>query len=127
MDPDLAARYQARLGQEAFEIGCFLLFTYVPLQAAAIWSMRHTIARIAAGLPILPMLPVIISGVQPNTHRDGSLYGILLMGAYGPAMVYLAIFLVVGLAFRAARAKGQTPVVAASSDVAADPPPSEQA
>ena len=101
MDPNLAARYEAHLWEHVFQVIGFLLITYVPLQAAAIWAVKQPAARIAAGLPIIPMLPVIFTGVQPNTHRDGSLYGILLMIVYAPTMLYLAIFLCVGLANRA--------------------------
>ena len=103
MDHDLAARYQAHLWEQVFQVIGFLLITYVPLQAAAIWAVRHPLGRLAAGLPMLAMLPVIISGMQPNTHRDGSLYGILLMIVYVPVMISLAIALFAGLASRAAK------------------------
>lgn len=116
MDHDLAARYQAHLWEQVFQISGFLLITYVPLQAAAIWAMKRPMWRIAAGLPVLPMLPVIILGMQPNTHRDGSLYGLLLMMVYGPVMVYLAIVLVVGLASRAANKNDPATMAKPSSD-----------
>ena len=99
----MAARYEAHLWEQVFQVIGLLLITYVPLQAAAIWAVKHPAARIAAGLSIIPMLPVIFTGVQPNTHRDGSLYGILLMIVYVPTMLYLAVFLCVGLANRASK------------------------
>lgn len=102
MDPSMAARYEAHLWGQVFQVLGLLLVTYVPLQGAAIWAVKHPAARIGAGLPIVPMLPVIISGAQPNTHRDGSLYGMLLLFVCVPAMLYLAVFLVAGLASRAA-------------------------
>jgi hypothetical protein len=116
MDPNLAARYKAHLWEQVFQVIGFLLVTYVPLQAAAIWAVKHPAARIAAGLPILPMLPVIITGLQPNTHRDGSLYGILLMIVFAPSMLYLAVFLFAGLASRASKTAGSTPVVTPESN-----------
>ena len=116
MDPDLAARYQAHLWEHVFQVIGFLLITYVPLQAAAIWAVKHPAWRIAAGLPILPMLPVIILGIQPNTHRDGSLYGMLLMIVYAPAMLYLAAFLFVALANRASKTSSSKPVVKPGSN-----------
>jgi hypothetical protein len=111
MGQDLAVRYEAHLWEQVFQVIGFMLITYVPLQAAAIWAVKHPFARIAAALPILPMLPVIISGIQPNTHRDGSLYGILLMIVYVPAMLYLGTFLIVGLAIRATQTTSPSSVV----------------
>lgn len=102
MDPNLAARYASHLWEQVFQVMGFLLITYVPLQTATIWAVKHPAAKIAAGLPMVPMLPVIITGIQPNSHRDGSLYGILLLIVFVPAMLYLAVFLFVGLANRAA-------------------------
>lgn len=116
MDPNLAARYESHLWEQVFQVIGFLLITYVPLQTAAIWAVKHPIARLAAGLPILPMLPVIITGIQPNTHRDGSLFGILLMMVFVPSMLYLAIFLFSGLASRAAKTNSPEPVVKPESD-----------
>jgi hypothetical protein len=103
VDPNLTARYESHLWEQVFQVMGFLLVTYIPLQSAAIWAVKHPIARLAAGLPMLPMLPVIVSGMQPNTHRDGSLYGILLMMVFAPSMIYLTIFLFSGLAIRAAK------------------------
>ncbi len=96
-------------------MAAFLLLTYVPLQIAAIWAVQHPAARIAAGLPIVPMFPVMITGLQPQTHRDGSLYGLLLMMVYVPAMLYLAAFLLSGLASRGAKANGPKPAAAPPS------------
>lgn len=101
MNMYLAILAQTQLGERAFETIALLLFTYVPLQAAAIWLMKRPVWRIVAGLPLLPMLPVAISGAQPGTYRDGSLFGILLMAAYLPAMVYVGIFVIAGLIRRA--------------------------
>lgn len=111
MDQNLAARYQAHLWEQVFQVIGLLLITYVPLQSAAIWAVRHPLGRIVAGLPMLVMLPVIFLGMQPNTHRDGSLYGILLMIVYVPVMITLAIFLVGGLASRAATTTSPSPGV----------------
>ncbi len=111
MDPNQVARYEAHLWEQVFQVMGFLLITYVPLQAAAIWAVKHPAARFAAGLPIVPMLPVIITGIQPNSHRDGSLYGMLLMIVFVPAMLYLVLFLIAGLANRATKSTGPKPDV----------------
>ena len=57
----------------------------------------------------------------------GSLFGIFLMGVYGPVMGYLAVFLIVGLVTRAARAKIQTPGSAPVADRSVDPTQSQKA
>lgn len=116
MDQNLAARYEAHLWEQVFQVIGFLLVTYVPLQAAAIWAVKHPAARLAAGLPIIPMLPVIITGMQPKTHRNGSLYGILLMMVFVPAMLYLAVFLVSGLANRSAKKSEPNPDATPQND-----------
>lgn len=78
----------------------FPLVTYVPLQAAAILMMKHWGLRIAAALPLIPMVPVIYVGFDPNSYGNGSLYGVGLYLVYTPAMAYLAIFCLVGLVNR---------------------------
>jgi len=85
-----------------------VLATYIPLQAAAIWAVRHPITRLAAALRILKMLPVIIGGTKPSSYQDGSLYGIALMMIYAAAMSYLAIFLFSGLGFRFMSGRAKT-------------------
>jgi hypothetical protein len=77
-----------------------VLVTYIPLQLAAIWAVRHPITRLAAALPMLKMLPVIIGGTKAYSYQDGSLYGIVLTMIFTVSMCDLAIFLFSGLAFR---------------------------
>ncbi|MEQ1824752.1 MAG: hypothetical protein ABL921_02355 [Pirellula sp.] len=78
----------------------FVFITYVPLQVAAVWAVKHPIARLAALLPIVPMIRVILVGMQPYAYNGGSLYGIMLMFVQVPAMLYLATFILAGLTRR---------------------------
>ena len=76
----------------------FPLITYVPLQLVAIVMMKHWVSRIAAALPLVPMVPVIYAGFDPDSYGHGSLYGVGLYFVYVPSMVYLAIFCLVRFA-----------------------------
>lgn len=105
MDPELAAREQALLMDQMIRTMGLLLITYLPLQFGAIASVRHWLARLAAGLPILLMLPFMITGFQTKTYEDGSLFGIGLIVVSVPVMIYLALFVIAGLASRAANKK----------------------
>lgn len=95
MDPDAVLRYGAVLADAMWETMGFMLITYVPLQVAAIVMMKRLLWRIAAALPLIPMLPVIYAGLTPDAYRDGSLYGLVFYFPYAPAMVYLAILCLV--------------------------------
>lgn len=80
-----------------------VLFPYGSMQVAAVWAVKHPVARMAALLPIIPMWRVIMIGMQPAAWGGGSLYGIIIMFVQWPCMVYLGIFVLVGLAFRIAK------------------------
>jgi len=88
MDPEVAARYEAQLRQTAWWTVLFLLLTYGPLQVAALWRSTGW-KRIAAALPLLVMTPLIVAGGNPNTHRDGSLYGLYIVCPFLPVLIYL--------------------------------------
>ena len=62
--------------------------TYVPLQCVVLWKCRGA-ARVAAALPLLFMVPMIIAGLQPSAYHSGSLYGMFFICPYLPAMIYL--------------------------------------
>jgi hypothetical protein len=66
----------------------FLGITYVPLQCVVLWKCRGA-ARVAAALPLLFMVPMIIAGLQPSAYHSGSLYGMFFICPYLPAMIYL--------------------------------------
>ena len=66
----------------------FLGITYVPLQCVVLWKCRGA-ARVAAALPLLFMVPMIIAGLQPSSYHSGSLYGMFFFCPYLPAMIYL--------------------------------------
>jgi hypothetical protein len=68
----------------------FLVLTYVPLQAIALWRQRGA-NRIAAAVPMLFMVPMIIGASSADAYRDGSLFGMYYYIPYAPAMLYLAI------------------------------------
>ncbi|MBC8872530.1 MAG: hypothetical protein H8E44_24110 [Planctomycetes bacterium] len=97
MDPDAVLRYEAGLSDAMVRTMGFMLITYVPLQVAAVVMMKRLLWRIAAALPLIPMLPVIYVGFNLDTYRDGSLYGLAFYFPYAPAMVYLAAILGVGI------------------------------
>jgi hypothetical protein len=99
----MAARYEARLMEQMLQTMGFLLITWLPLQIAAIWIVKHPLARIGAALAIIPIIPILVTGFQTKTYRDGSLFGILFMGIYVPVMIYLALFFFAGLAARSAK------------------------
>ena len=99
MDP---ARYETHLWTQMTQTMGLLLIAYLPLQIGAILIVRHWLARLAAGLPIVLMLPVMITGFQTKTYEDGSLFGIGLIVISAPVMFYLAVFVCAGLAFRSA-------------------------
>jgi hypothetical protein len=77
-----------------------VLFPYGSLQVAAVWAVKHPVARMAALLPIFPMWRVIMIGMQPNAFEGGSLYGIIIVFVQWPCMVYLGIFVLVGVMCR---------------------------
>ncbi len=52
----------------------YVLFPYGSLQVAAVWAVKHPVARMAALLPIFPMWRVIMIGMQPNAFGGGSLW-----------------------------------------------------
>lgn len=99
------AQYEAHLWTQMIQTMGFLLIVYLPLQIGAILLVRHWLARLAAGLPIVLMLPVMITGFQTKTYADGSLFGLGLIVISVPVMVYLAAFFFGGLAVRSANAK----------------------
>lgn len=78
----------------------FVVATYVPLQVATVRAVKHPEARIAALLPLIPMLRVTIRGMQPDAYYDGGSYAIMLGFVMAPTMLYLTIFLFTGLAWR---------------------------
>lgn len=67
-----------------------LCLTYLPLQIAAIWRQRG-VSRIAAGLPMLFMVPLLVGACRPDAYRDGSLFGMYFYCPYLPVMFYLAV------------------------------------
>jgi hypothetical protein len=102
MDP---AQYEAHLWGQMIKTMGLLIITYLPLQIGAILVVRHWAARLAAGLPIILMLPVTFRGFNTNTYQDGSLFGIGLLVVTVPVIFYLAVFLLAGLSIRSANAK----------------------
>ncbi len=50
----------------------------------------------AAALPLLFMVPMIVAGLQPSAYRSGSLYGMFFFCPYLPAMIYLVAVASVG-------------------------------
>lgn len=50
----------------------------------------------AAALPLLFMVPMIIAGLQPSDYHSGSLYGMFFICPYLPAMIYLVAVSSVG-------------------------------
>ena len=102
MDP---ATYEAHLVQRAVEYTALFLLTYGPLQVAALVFCKRWLRAVAA-LPLIVMVPIIISGANPNSHGDGSLYGLVIYVPYLPVMIYLAAILGVGI-FLARRTAGR--------------------
>jgi hypothetical protein len=100
MTPLLAAKFTLDEWSDMVRLMTFVFITYVPLQAAAVWAVKHPIARLAALLPIVPMIRVILVGMQPHVYDGGSLYGIMLMFVQVPSMVYLGIFVLAGVTYR---------------------------
>jgi len=98
----------------------FPLITYVPLQVAAILMTRHCGWRIVAALPLIPMVPVIYAGFDPDSYDHGSLYGVGLYFVYTPAMVYLAIFCLVGFVITLVWENRESSDIAAESDESPD-------
>lgn len=76
----------------------YVVFPYVSLQVAAVWAVKHPVARMASLLPIFPMWRVIMIGMEPD--RGGNLHGIIIMIVLWPCMVYLGIFVLVGVMCR---------------------------
>lgn len=74
--------------QELLWTVAFLGITYIPLQCIAIWKCRG-VMRVAAGLPLLVMIPMFVGAVQPLNYDTGSLYGMFFVCPYLPAMLYL--------------------------------------
>lgn len=66
----------------------FLLVTYVPLQAFALWRQRRGY-RFATAAPLLVMVPMIVGACTPGAYRDGSLFGMNYIFFYLPSMLYL--------------------------------------
>ncbi len=87
-----AASYEAHLVQTAFRITAFFLLTYGSLQVAAIVCCKRWL-RAAAALPLIVTVPIIIVGANPNSHGDGSLYGLVIYFPYLPVMIYLVAIL----------------------------------
>ena len=50
----------------------------------------------AAALPLLFMVPMIIAGLQPSAYHSGSLYGMFFICPYLPAIIYLVAVSSVG-------------------------------
>ena len=94
-DMDLAS-YEAHLVQRAFQYTGFFLLTFGSLQVAALMFCKGWLRAVAA-LPLIVMVPIVIAGANPNSHRDGSLYGLVVYVPYLPVMVYLAVVLGVGI------------------------------
>lgn len=67
----------------------FLLVTYVPLQAFALWRQRRGY-RFATAAPLPVMVPMIAGAFTPGAYRDGSLFGMNYIFFYVPSMLYLA-------------------------------------
>ena len=93
MDP---ASYEAHLVQTAFRYTGFFLLTYGALQVAALVFSKGWLRAVAA-LPLIVMVPIIISGANPNSHQDGSLYGLVIYVPYLPVMIFLAVVLGIGI------------------------------
>jgi len=66
----------------------FLCVTYLPLQCVALWKCRG-VARVAAALPLLVMIPMLYGALQPLNYHDGSLFGMFFVCPYLPAIIYL--------------------------------------
>ena len=73
----------------------FLSATYLPLQCVVLWRSRGA-TRVAAALPLLFMVPMIVAGLRPDAYRSGSLYGMFFFCPYLPAMIYLVAVSCVG-------------------------------
>ena len=70
-----------------------LCATYLPLQAFALWRRRGA-TRLAAAMPLLVMIPLIIAGLLPSNYEDGSLYKLGFFCPYLPVMIYLVMILI---------------------------------
>ena len=101
MDP---AQYEAHFWWQMIKTMSLLIITYLPLQIGSILIVKHWATRLAAGLPILLMLPMMFRGFQTDTYQDGSLFGIGLLVVTVPVMFYLAVFFFAGLSIRSANA-----------------------
>lgn len=101
MDP---AQYEAHLWGQMMKTMGLLIIAYLPLQTGSILIVRHWAARLAAGLPIILMLPMMFNGFQTDTYQDGSLFGIGLLVVTVPVMFYLAVIFFAGLSIRSANA-----------------------
>ena len=88
----------------------FLSATYLPLQCVVLWRSRGA-TRVAAALPLLVMVPMIVAGLRPDAYRSGSLYGMLFFCPYLPAMIYLVAVSCVG------RASARTADTSCESDL----------
>jgi len=108
------------IGDAMSQMMSFPLITYVPLQVAAILMMQHWSLRIAAAFPLIPMLPVIYTGFDPDSYGNGSLYGVGLYFVYIPAMVYLAIFCLIRFAITLVQENRASPVESTEDEQCAD-------
>ena len=82
--------------------------------------MKHWGWRVAAALPLVAMSPVLYAGFDPDSYGHGSLYGVGLYFVYVPAMVYLAIFCLVGLVNRSVRANRENSDTSTANNENAD-------
>lgn len=73
----------------------FLSVTYIPLQCVAIWKCRG-VARVAAALPLLAMIPMLYGALQPLSYDSGSLFGMYFVCPYLPSMIYLIAVSLIG-------------------------------
>ena len=90
---DLEKQMEPAIWNDMLSTVGLLCATYLPLQFIALWRCRGA-ARVAAALPLLVMLPLIVVGLQPSNYRDGSLYKLGFFCPYLPVMIYLVAVLV---------------------------------
>jgi hypothetical protein len=85
MDP---ASYEAYLMHRAFQYTVFFLLTYGSLQVVAFIFCKGWLRAVAA-LPLIVMVPIIIAGANPDSHRDGSLYGLVVYVPYASSSKFV--------------------------------------
>lgn len=66
MNPHPAVQFSPDDWKQMMGLMVFVVATYVPLQVATVRAVKHPEARIAALLPLIPMLRVTIRGMQPD-------------------------------------------------------------